>query len=49
MDVIETIKNRCSLRKYKELDISKEHLDTILECAMRAPTAGNMMAYSTPT
>ena len=46
MDVIETIKNRCSLRKYKELDISKEHLDTILECAMRAPTAGNMMAYS---
>ncbi|MDO4535128.1 MAG: nitroreductase family protein [Clostridium perfringens] len=44
--IIETIKMRSSLRKYKNVDISKEHLDIILECAMRAPTAGNMMAYS---
>lgn len=45
-DAIEIIKNRSSLRKYKNLEISKENLDTILQCAMRAPTAGNMMAYS---
>lgn len=45
-DVIETLRNRMSLRKYKDEKISKEHLDIILESAMRAPTAGNMMMYS---
>lgn len=45
-NTIETIMNRGSLRKYKEQDISKEHLDIILKSAMRAPTAGNMMTYS---
>jgi FMN reductase (NADPH) len=45
-DVIEILRNRMSLRKYKDEKISKEHLDTILESAMRAPTAGNMMMYS---
>jgi nitroreductase len=44
--VIKALKERVSLRKYAEKDISKEHLDTILECAMQAPTAGNMMLYS---
>ncbi len=44
--IIDTIKERSSLRQYKSLDISKEHLDIILQCAMRAPTAENMMAYS---
>lgn len=43
---IEVIKNRVSLRKYADKDVSKEHLDLILESAMRAPTAGNMMLYS---
>lgn len=45
-NTIETIKDRCSLRKYKDEQISSEHLDQIIECAMRAPTAGNMMLYS---
>lgn len=44
--IIDTIKKRNSLRKYKDVEIAKEDLDIILECAMRAPTAGNMMAYS---
>lgn len=44
--IIDIIKKRSSLRKYKNVDISKEDLDIILECAMRAPTAGNMMTYS---
>ena len=43
---MELIRNRMSLRKYKQDAISKEHLDLILEAIMRAPTAGNMMMYS---
>lgn len=44
--VVETLKNRTSLRKYDQRPVSHEHLDTILDCVMRAPTAGNMMLYS---
>ena len=44
--VIETLLNRGSLRVYKDEKVSKEHLDVVLQCAMRAPTAGNMMTYS---
>lgn len=43
---IETLLNRGSLRTYKNEKVSKEHLDIVLQCAMRAPTAGNMMTYS---
>ena len=43
---IELIKKRASLRRYSGKPISKEHIDAILESAMRAPTAGNMMCYS---
>ena len=43
---IDVLLNRVSLRKYDERPISKEDADIILECAMRAPTAGNMMLYS---
>ena len=44
--VIETINQRMSLRKYEEKNISKEHLDIILNSAIKAPTAGNMMMYT---
>ena len=44
--VIELLRQRTSLRKYAERPLSDEHLDLILESAMRAPTAGNMMLYS---
>lgn len=43
---IDIIKKRTSLRRYADRPISKEHLDMIIESAMRAPTAGNMMLYS---
>ena len=43
---IETLLYRASLRKYNDKPISQEDLDIILESAMRAPTAGNMMPYS---
>lgn len=46
METIELMKKRMSLRKYENRPIAKEHLDIILESAMRAPTAGNMMLYS---
>lgn len=45
-DTIKSIKDRVSLRNYKDKDISKEDLDVILDSAMQAPTAGNMMLYS---
>ena len=44
--VIETINQRMSLRKYEEKNISKEHLDIVLNSAIKAPTAGNMMMYT---
>lgn len=46
LETIELLKRRMSLRKYADKNISKEHMDIILESAMRAPTAGNMMLYS---
>lgn len=46
METINLIKKRMSLRKYMDIPLKKEHLDIILESAMRAPTAGNMMLYS---
>ncbi len=46
MDTMDLLKNRMSLRKYADEPVTKEHLDIIIEGAMRAPTAGNMMLYS---
>ena len=43
---IEILRKRTSLRKYASQPIAQEHMDIILEAAMRAPTAGNMMTYS---
>ena len=45
-EVIKTINKRASLRKYKEKEISKEGLDIIINSAIKALTAGNMMMYS---
>ncbi len=45
-EVLEIIHNRVSLRRYAEKPVTDEDLNIILEGAMRAPTAGNMMSYS---
>lgn len=45
-EVMQTINKRISLRRYQEKEISKEHIDTIIDSAIKAPTAGNMMMYS---
>lgn len=44
--VIDSIVKRKSLRSYSKERISKEHMDILIQSAMRAPTAGNMMLYS---
>lgn len=45
-NVLEVINNRVSLRRYANKPITDEDLNIILQSAMRAPTAGNMMNYS---
>jgi len=46
ISVQEILRNRISLRQYAELPIKHEDKNAIIEAAMRAPTAGNMMMYS---
>lgn len=43
---IKVIQNRRSIRSYQNQDISEEEKNTIINTAMRSPTAGNMMLYS---
>lgn len=44
--MIETIKNRKSVRKYTQEKISQEDIHTILEAAMSGPTACNVRPWS---
>jgi len=39
--IMETIKNRRSVRKYKETTVPKEKIEALLEAAMHAPSACN--------
>ena len=43
---IEVIGNRRSVRAYRDEPISQAEKDTIINAALRSPTAGNMMLYS---
>lgn len=45
-ETLSIIHNRRSIRNYAETPLSREEKDAILDAAMRAPTAGNMMLYS---
>lgn len=45
-ETIDLINKRVSLRKYADKEVSDEVLDVVLNSAMRAPTAGNVMMYS---
>ncbi len=44
--VLDTIKNRRSIRKYKADEIPKEKLEQVLEAANWAPSNGNMQSWS---
>ena len=46
MDALETIRNHRSIRRYKPDPVSDEVLDAVLAAGMRAPSYGNMNAYS---
>jgi len=45
-ETLQLIDRRTSLRTYADRPIEEVHVDAILESAIRAPTAGNMMLYS---
>jgi nitroreductase len=44
--ILELIRNRRTIRAYKPKPLSQDKIDSIIQSAMRAPTAGNMMFYS---
>lgn len=43
---METIKNRRTIRKYKQQEINPDLLNELLEVSGRAPTMGNLQLYS---
>jgi len=45
-ETLHVIQNRRSVRAYDDRPIERETVDRIIQAAMRAPTAGNMMLYS---
>ena len=45
MELKEVIKNRRSIRKYKEEEISKEVIEDLIECARLAPSAKNRQPW----
>ena len=45
-ETLKVIFNRRSTRKYADTPITRDEKDAILQAAMRAPTAGNMMLYT---
>ena len=45
-ETLKIIENRVSLRWYDKKKILTEHMDKIIEVAIAAPTAGNMVMYS---
>jgi nitroreductase len=45
-ETIKVIQNRRSIRAFADKPIARATVDTIINAAMRSPTAGNMMLYS---
>ncbi len=45
-ETLQVIDGRASLRQYANRPIDRRDIERIVECAMRAPTAGNMMLYT---
>ncbi len=43
---MESIKNRTSIRKYADREVSEELLNSLLQEAERTPTMGNLQLYS---
>ena len=45
-ETMQLIHNRRSIRAYRDQPVERETVDQIVQAAMRAPTAGNLMLYS---
>ena len=45
-ETIKTMMNRSTLRKFSKEKVSSKNKELIIESALRAPTAGNLMLYS---
>ncbi|MHA1243692.1 MAG: nitroreductase family protein [Candidatus Heimdallarchaeota archaeon] len=45
MEILEAIKTRRSIRKFTDKKVSKEDINTLLEAAMQAPSAGNQQPW----
>jgi nitroreductase len=45
-ETMQLIHNRRSVRAYRDQPVERETVDQIIQAAMRAPTAGNLMLYS---
>jgi len=46
MEIIDFLKNRCTIRSYSNKNIDDKLLSDLLEAASHAPTTGNMQLYS---
>lgn len=45
MEILTTIKQRRSIRKFKDISISKKHINEILNCGRLAPSAKNRQPW----
>ena len=45
-DMMDTVKNRRTIRKYQQKDITSDLLNDLLETSFRASTMGGMQLYS---
>lgn len=45
MDLLEVIKNRRSIRKYKDKEVSSELVEDLIQCARLAPSAKNRQPW----
>ncbi|MGQ9542634.1 MAG: nitroreductase family protein [Candidatus Bathyarchaeia archaeon] len=45
LEVLEAIKGRRSVRSFLSKDVSKSQIETIIECATSAPSAGNLQPW----
>lgn len=45
MELTEIIKNRRSIRKYKNVDVPNELIEDLIECARLAPSAKNRQPW----
>ena len=45
-DMMDTVKNRRTIRKYQQKDITPDLLNDLLETSFRASTMGGMQLYS---